>query len=348
MSEKPYVGGQAVIEGVMMRSPKCLAIAVRKKDGTIVVREDAWVSLWEKLGFLRWPIFRGAIVLLESVYNGIQALTFAQEQALEDEKEDDAEEQTAERSKWDTVLTISVSFLIAIALFLALPHALAWGAGLALGNETTDVRSFAFHALDGLFKLGIFVGYIWAISRIPEIRRVFQYHGAEHKAVNAYENGLELTVDNTRPLTTFHARCGTSFILFVLVLSIFMFAGVLPMIPPVSENSALNHLAMVAIKVPLMIPLAGVAYEINRFAARHPTQFWVQAIVAPGRLMQKLTTREPDDDQLEIALSAMRAALRREHAYRGSMESKKLLRDPRSISSYASYDELAEAIQPTS
>ena len=333
--DKPYVGGQAVIEGVMMRSPRCLAIAVRRPDGTIVVREDAWISIWERLRFLRWPLFRGAVILAESVYNGIQALNFAAEQAEAAAPDPDAAKDAAQAKvdqavhgrpspapapapepapgKGGSAVTIFVSFLLAIGLFVGLPHALAWLTGEAAG-QSLDVDSFLFHLLDGLFKLAIFVAYIWGISRIPEIRRVFEYHGAEHKVVNVYENGQELSLDNAKRFTTFHARCGTSFLLFVLVLSIFMFAAVFPFIPRVSDVTVVNHLAMIFIKIPLMLPLAGFAYEINRFASKHPDQLWVQGIVAPGRLMQKLTTREPSEDQLEIALAAMRAALAMEAA----------------------------------
>jgi uncharacterized protein YqhQ len=306
---KPYVGGQAVLEGVMMRAPRSLAVAVRRPDGTIAVREDAWISIWERLKFLRWPLLRGSVVLVESLFNGIQALNFSATQAATEEA--DPGEQAAEPSTAGTAGTIALSFVLAIGLFVGLPHLLAFGAGRLSGADF-DVDTFAFHALDGLFKIMIFVGYIAGISMIPEIRRVFQYHGAEHKVVNTYEHGEELTVENARRWTTFHARCGTSFILFVLTLSIFLFAAVFPFIPRVSEIAILNHVAMIFIKIPLMLPLAGIAYEINRYASNHPNQFWVQALVAPGRLMQQLTTREPSDDQLEIALAAMRAALRRE------------------------------------
>jgi uncharacterized protein YqhQ len=309
--EKPYVGGQAVMEGVMMRSPRCLAIAVRRPDGTIVVREDAWISIFEKLRFLRWPFFRGSVILLESVWNGIQALNFSALQAAPDDGSTPAGKEGKDPAAADKMAmagTIALSFVLALGLFVALPHGLAWGAGHAFA-QPLGVDSFAFHALDGLFKMTIFVGYIYGIGRVPEIRRVFQYHGAEHKAINAYESGLELTVENAKARTTFHPRCGTSFLLFVLVLSIFMFAAVFPFIPRLFEQELLNHLAMVFIKIPLMLPLAGLAYEINRYASKHPEQLWVQALVVPGRLMQRLTTREPTADQLEIALAAMRAAL---------------------------------------
>jgi uncharacterized protein YqhQ len=311
-ANKPYVGGQAVLEGVMMRAPRSLAIAVRRPDGTIAVREDAWISIWERLKFLRWPLLRGSVILIESLVNGIQALNFSATQAAEEESEDEKKQETAKvRSSAGTAGSIALSLVLAMGLFVGLPHLLTYGAGRASGTNL-DVDTFAFHAIDGLFKIIIFVGYIAAISMIPEIRRVFQYHGAEHKVVNTYENGEELTVENAKRWTTFHARCGTSFVLFVLTLSIFLFAAVFPLIPRVSESVPLNHLAMIVIKIPLMLPLAGIAYEINRYASKHPQQLWVQALVLPGRMMQKLTTREPSDDQLEIALAAMRAALRRE------------------------------------
>jgi uncharacterized protein YqhQ len=367
---KPYVGGQAVLEGVMMRSPRSLAVAVRRPDGTIVVREDAWVSIWERLEFLRWPFLRGAVVLLESLYNGIQALQFsAMHAASESEEQNEKPVEAASTPKAGAPRpgpsresgngspdaraagTIALSFALAIGLFVGLPHLAAWGAGKAVGIEL-DVESFAFHLVDGIFKILIFVGYIAAISRIPEIRRVFQYHGAEHKVVNAYENGEELTVANAKKWTTFHARCGTSFILFVLVLSIFLFAAVFPFVPRVSNVPVLNHLAMIGVKIPLMIPLSGIAYEINRFASRHPGQFWVQALVSPGRLMQKLTTREPTDDQLEIALSAMRAALRHEASLKavGADEAMAIVREQPAggrVAYFRDFSELASAIPST-
>ena len=329
-TDKPYVGGQAVLEGVMMRSPRSLAVAVRRPDGTIVVREDAWVSIFEKLTFLRWPLFRGSVVLIESLYNGIQALNFSAAHAAPEESLDTAQklkearesgatsaaspsvtlepaEPVDPKSAGSTAATIALSLVLAFGLFKGLPHLLTVAVD-KLGGESVQlgIDSLGFHALDGLFKISIFVLYIAGISMIPEIRRVFEYHGAEHKAINVYE---ALTVENAREVTTFHPRCGTSFVLFVLILSIFMFAGVFPFVPQVFANEYLNHFAMIALKIPLMLPLAGIAYEINRYASRHPNQIWVQALVVPGAMMQRLTTKEPDDDQLEIALTAMTAAL---------------------------------------
>ncbi|MEE2904616.1 MAG: DUF1385 domain-containing protein [Myxococcota bacterium] len=342
--EQAYVGGQAVIEGVMMRSPRALAVAVRKGNGSIIVREDVWVSLFERIKFLRWPFLRGSVVLIESLYNGIQALNFsAQHAEIESDSTNEALQKTADteeqhvsgsiysesdveeaepaQSPLSTAFTIGVSLLMAFGLFKGLPHFLTVLVDKLAGSGVNlSVDQFGFHALDGVFKLSIFVAYVSGISMIPEIRRVFQYHGAEHKSINAYEQGLELTLENARKQTTFHARCGTSFVLFVLVLSIFVFAAVFPFVPRIAENEYLNHVAMLAFKVPLMLPLAGLAYEINRYAARHPEQFWVQALVVPGALMQKITTKEPDDEQLEIALSAMRAAIHAEDRYAAASE----------------------------
>lgn len=316
MDETPrYVGGQAVIEGVMMRSPSGLAVAARRPDGCIVLREDAWVSLFERWQLLRIPLVRGAFVLVESLVNGLSALQFSalvQEHARRRQDGSAGEGEITpllghRRDRAAMTSAMAVSFTLAMALFVGLPHLLAWGTGRALD---VTVESVGFHLLDGAFKLAIFVGYIWGIGRIPEVARVFQYHGAEHKAVNCYEQGRPLTLAEARRSTTFHARCGTSFLLFVLTLSIFAFAALLPLFPTVGGPAILQHVFLIAIKVPLMIPLAGLAYEVNRFAAAHPDRAIVQALVAPGRMMQRLTTREPTDEQLEVALTALRASLR--------------------------------------
>lgn len=324
------VGGQAVIEGVMMRAPRAMAVAVRRSNGEIVVRDEPWRPFWSS-PFVRrlmtWPVFRGGLVLVESVVNGFQALAFAAEQA-------DLEGGTRSRPSahllpilaltgagapagsgpgrpGPPVGTFVLSIAFALTLFVGLPHALAWLVSWLTGGHW-GVDSFVFHLLDGLFKLAIFVGYIHTIGRIPEIDRVFRYHGAEHKVVNAYERGRPLALDEVRLQGTFHARCGTSFVLFVLLVSILLFAGLLPLLPPVSANPLLNHLAMVLIKVPLMVPLAGIAYEVNRWASRHPGAPFVSWLVTPGRWMQRLTVREPDDDMLEVSLAAMKVALHRE------------------------------------
>lgn len=310
----------------MMRAPGAMAVAVRRGDGNIVVLDEAWRPFWTHPWLRRLmeaPVVRGGLVLVESVVNGLGALGFAAEQAEAGGSRSGpraaaivpvlallgVEAPRGARPPAVGTLLLSVSF--ALALFVGLPHALAWLVGWITGGGW-DVDSFAFHLLDGIFKLGIFVGYISLISRIPEIARVFEYHGAEHKVVNAFERGRPLELDEVRLQGTFHARCGTSFVLVVLLVSVLVFSAVLPLVPPISENPILNHLAMILLKIPLMLPLAGLAYELNRWASQNPGAAGVNLLVSPGRWMQKITVREPDDQQLEVSLAAIRVALHRE------------------------------------
>lgn len=322
---RAYVGGQAVLEGVMMRAPRALAVCVRRADGGLVLRETPWVPLFARWPLVKRPLMRGAAVMIESMWNGLSALNFSARVAeLDTTPRDTASSDAAHlgalalevespESRRARAASMVLAAAIAIALFVGLPHVLAAFGGAWLGGQASpsaaDARSVGFHVLDGVFKLAIFVGYIALVRRIPEIRRVFQYHGAEHKAVTTYEERRPLTLDGARPFGTFHARCGTSFVLFVLVVSIALFAVVLPALPPVSDAPLVQHLFLVLIKLPLMIPVAGVAYELNRFAAEHPRLALVQALVTPGRWMQRLTTAAPADDQVEVALTALRAAL---------------------------------------
>jgi uncharacterized protein YqhQ len=208
-----------------------------------------------------------------------------------------------------------VSMLFGIALFKAVPHMVAFGLGELMGHDGASalpITSAGFHLVDGAIKMMIFVGYILLISRMPDVKRIFMYHGAEHKAVHAFEKSLPLDVADTRIQSTAHPRCGTSLILLVIAVSILIFALVLPWIPPVSSNTLVQSLFSLAIKIPLMLPIAGVAYEFQRAAAKHPNNLFIKAFIAPGMLMQRLTTSEPTDDQLEVSLTALRKAVWRE------------------------------------
>lgn len=311
------VGGQAVIEGVMMRAPHTMAIALRRPDGALTVRDERWRPLLEDAHWARRPFLRGAVAVVESMRNGLRALSFAAEQAERSAGAlsglllmSTATSGSPEPAPRRSVGPMLVSLVFALLLFVALPHALAWLVGWLIGG--IDEQTFLFHLLDGAFKLGIFVGYVRLIGSLPEVDRVFRYHGAEHKVVNALERGRPLELDEVRLQGTFHARCGTSFILFVLVLSVAVFAAVLPLLPPLADAAWLRQLAAIAVKIPLMVPVAGLAYELNRFAARFPNLSMVQLLVLPGRWMQRLTVREPDDAMLEVALAAMKTALARE------------------------------------
>ena len=312
------MGGQAVIEGVMMRSPRSFTVVCRRPDGSIAIKESEWRPLLGGAKFLRWPLLRGGIVLLESLWNGISALTFsANQQMVEEDEESDgppardlgaAAKKPADESHLATYGMIAVSLAFGLALFVGVPHLAAWGLGEVLGF---DASSFTFHAVDGAIKLVLLVSYMAAISLMPDIRRVFQYHGAEHKAIFTYEQGLPLTVDNARKQTRFHPRCGTSFLLIVIGVSVVIFSALLTF--QISETTAIDHVAKIFIKIPLMFPVAGLAYELIKLAGKKcDTSRLARAMSAPGMWLQKITTREPDDDQLEIALLSIRKTLWRE------------------------------------
>lgn len=373
-SARCSVGGQAVIEGVMMRSPKSFVVAVRRPDGKIVVREQAWETLFGKVKPLRWPFFRGAIVLIESLWNGLSALNFSAEQAMPEERADEEQREaapidggagaradetspsplngqaasipptaTSERAtsagtaprqastaeRWMMGLTMAASLALGLGLFVGLPHLLTWllgeGTGIAL-----PTNGMAFHLIDGIIKALIFVAYLAAISLMPDIRRVFEYHGAEHKSIWAYEERKALTPENASAYTTLHPRCGTAFILLVLAVSIVLFAAVFPFMPTFSETGLFNQLCLIAVKLPLMLPVAGIAYELQRLSARPKCPRIVLWLVRPGLWLQRITTREPSVDQLEVALVALRRALGREDG---------VLRGPGEVRLYADYAE---------
>jgi uncharacterized protein YqhQ len=300
------VGGQAVIEGIMMRAPKTLTVVVRKPDGELSVREDRWYSPMERWPILKKPLLRGSIVLYEAMYNGIQALTYSAQEALDEEEE--------KLSPWALGGTIALALGGAILLFVVIPHLATLGMGSLMGTDL-GVRSVWFHVIDGVIKVSIFVGYILLISLMGEIRRVFQYHGAEHKSIHAYEKGEELTVENARKYPTLHARCGTAFLLLVLVLSIFLFTAVFPFLPAaLLGNKILTNAFFILVKIILLIPIAGCSYEIMRLGDRFDNPV-LNFMLLPGLWLQKLTTREPSDDQIEVALVALRRTLEKEEMW---------------------------------
>lgn len=303
----PTVGGQAVIEGVMMRSKDRLAIAVRKADGNIVVELRPWFTL-TKAAIFRKPFLRGFPVLLETLVNGIKALNFSAMQSAE------GEEGESELTPWHLVLTMCVALGVALGLFVVAPHfmsAVMQWLGLA-----GDVESLSFNAWDGLFKMLVFVGYIAAISFVPDIRRVFQYHGAEHKVIWSYENGEAMSVENARANSRLHPRCGTSFLLFVLAVSIILHTALVPVMLSYykPEIFILKHLYIVAAKLIFMIPVSCVAYEIIRFAGKFNSNVLCRMLCWPGLVLQMLTTKEPDDSQIEVAMAALKCAVSEEGA----------------------------------
>jgi len=216
-------------------------------------------------------------------------------------------------SKAALALTITASLLLAFGLFAALPRLITWGLGTALGNADLESgTALAFHAVNGVFKVGIFLLYLFGISFLPDIRRVFQYHGAEHKSVFAFEAKAPLDVAGAQGFTTFHPRCGTSFLILVIAVSILVFALTFPLLPRLSEHAVVNQLLLVLVELPLMFPVAGVAYELIRLSGKHPRHPLVRMVAAPGLWLQRITTKPPDDAQVEVALVAMLTALARE------------------------------------
>jgi len=296
-----HVGGQAVMEGVMMRRGDRLAIAVRRPDGSIVVEERPWFVLvrgeWAKK-----PGLRGFPVLVETMVNGIGALNYSAQQALEGEGEE-------ELSPLALAGTVALAFGMALALFVVLPHLVTLGVQ-ALGLSG-GVESLAFHAWDGVFKLAVFVLYILGISLVPDIKRVFQYHGAEHKTIWTFENGLALTCENARQASRLHPRCGTTFLLFVLALSIVLYAVLVPWLLQFwsPDGSVLKQLYIIGLKLVLMIPVSCLAYELIRLSGRCQNVALCRWMAVPGMMMQRLTTYEPDDAQIEVAIAALRGAV---------------------------------------
>ncbi len=297
------VGGQAVIEGVMMRSPRAMAIAVRRGDGSIVVEERPWRSLFQRVPLLKRPFLRGAVVMIEAMVNGIQALNFSAAQALDEEEEP--------VSGWAVGATLAAAFAFAVALFVVVPH-LASGFLLDRFGGGGGVNSFWFHVIDAAIKVALFLAYILAIGTMNEIRRLFQYHGAEHKSIHAYEQGEPLEPAKAARFSRIHPRCGTSFIMAVILVSIALFAVVLPLLP-LDGPKWFSVPAAILAKIVLMFPIAGISYEFIRFAGRKGGKL-ASLIGFPGILMQRLTTKEPAEDQIEVAIEALKKALEVEKA----------------------------------
>ncbi|MBQ7469281.1 MAG: DUF1385 domain-containing protein [Pseudobutyrivibrio sp.] len=289
------IGGQAVMEGVMMRNGKQYAVAVRKPDKEIVVdvkNTKDINDIWHKI-----PIIRGVVSFIESLVIGIGTLMYSasffedEEETVDKSKLSEEELKKLERKeKAEIGGTLVVSFALALGIFFALPYFIAMGLNhFALSNAV-----IAF--VEGVIRIAIFIGYIVVISRMEDIKRTFMYHGAEHKCINCVEAGLPLTVDNVRGATRFHKRCGTSFIFIVFIISVFVFMFIS------FDNTWLKLLARL-----LLIPvIAGISYEFIRLAGRHENKF-VDIFSKPGLWLQRLTVMEPDDDMIEVGIASVEA-----------------------------------------
>ena len=301
-SAQPYIGGQAVIEGVMMRAPSCASVVVRRPDGSLAVQEGPFQSRLVGSSLWKLPGMRGVATLVESLSLGYRALRFSAEQQL-------TEEERAQASSASGRGAMVISTMVAIGLFIALPQLLAMGSSKIIGQDfaLSDPR---YHLIIGGFKLLVVIGYMLAISRLPDVRRVFQYHGAEHKTIYAYEAGLELTVENVRKQSTLHPRCGTTFLLVVIVVFVIVGSALSPLLPNI--DGFLGQLMLFGLRLLLIPPVAAISYELQRLSARYCTTGPLRVFLWPGFLVQKITTREPEDDQIEVAIAAMQAAKWRE------------------------------------
>lgn len=285
------IGGQAVLEGVMMRSLTGYSVAVRQPNGGVAIKKDKLVSVTAKYPFLKWPVLRGSVVLIQSLILGMRALNYSASVASENE----AGEQ--EMSNWAIAASLLFALVLGIGFFILAPLGIT---NLIRHYLLPGMGNLSYNAIDGVLRALFFFAYILSISYMKEIRRVFQYHGAEHKTVYTFEANEELTVENARTKSTLHPRCGTSFLMFVMAISIVVFSFV-----PATAPFFVKFGARI-----VLIPLiAGLAYEIIRFSARHLANPVCRLMTRPGMWLQKITTKEPDDSQLEIAIVALKEAL---------------------------------------
>ncbi|MFN8442100.1 MAG: DUF1385 domain-containing protein [Caldilineaceae bacterium] len=293
---KQYYGGQAVIEGVMMRGKKAMAVAVRNPQGEIVLHEEPLTAKIYTSNWGKWPFVRGLSLLWDALGLGMRALMWSAEVSTQEEGQEKIE--FSGPVAWTT---IGGSLIFAVALFFLVPtFASRMLAAYVNNNRLVD----AF--FEGAIRMILFILYLWGIGRIPEIQRVFGYHGAEHKTINAYEAGVDLTVPNVRKFSVQHTRCGTSFLLYVLVISIILFA---PLTFSGLQPAWLALLLRFVTRLLLVPIVAGIAYEIIRFSAAHDQNPLMRAFITPGLWLQKLTTRGPEDSMLECAIAALKPVL---------------------------------------
>lgn len=298
---KTSIGGQAVMEGVMMRGPKEIATAVRKSNGEIIIDKKTASSIFTKYKFLKIPILRGVISFFDSMIIGVKCLMFSAEQV---DLEDGEEYKPSKFEKWlddtfgdkikDIVIYFSVfvSLIFSIGLFILLPTVLVgW-------MKHFIVSAPLLSLCEGGVRIVIFLAYLFLVSRMKDIQRVFEYHGAEHKTIAAYEHGEELTPENARKYSRLHPRCGTSFLLIVMIISIIFFSFL-------KWETVWQRMLYRLLLLPVV---AGVSYEIIKFAGRSDSKF-VKWLTSPGLVLQLLTTREPDDSQLEVAIAALKSVM---------------------------------------
>ena len=306
--EETLVGGQAVMEGVMMRAPHSYCVAVRKPNGEIVTEQSPLPRISEKYPIFKLPILRGLGTLGHAMSLGVKALQFSANVALSETQGEEAAkkgEKAPELNGWMMAAPLAFSLLFFLFMYKFVPLFLA----TELGQAVPSLHGrFAVNMMDGLIRLAIFLGFLIVISRMKDIRRMFQYHGAEHKVVFNFESGQPVTVENAQKFVTFHPRCGTSFLLLVMVLAILVY----PLLP--FDGFAAKLIARIAL-LPLIV---GVSYELIRYAARHQ-QGLMATLTAPGLWLQRVTTQQPSDEQASVAIYALDGAMQLEEAQGGEL-----------------------------
>ena len=304
--EETLVGGQAVLEGVMMRSPHAWGISVRKPDGTISTHSEPLERLSEKHKWMGWPVVRGVITLGQAMVLGFRALRYSADVALDALPSDEREAtKKTEISGWVAALNIiiSVGFFIFLYKFVPLVAATKLkNVYPAFGNQ------ILFNVVDGVIRILLFLLFIWGVSLMPDIRRVYQYHGAEHKTVFAFESRDPLSIENAQTYSTFHPRCGTSFLMTVMIISIMIY-----MLFP-----AQTFVSRFLLRIALLPVIAGLSYEMIRFAAKHGKSLFA-LLTKPGLWLQRITTKPPSDDQVECAISALNEAMELEKVRGGEL-----------------------------
>ncbi len=333
---KTHIGGQALLEGVMMRGKFNWAVAVRQPDNVIYTEEHDLASGKKKNGWLYWPVVRGCRAFVESLVLGYKALSVAVEHAFVDagaeaasvealDSSDNANESLEvpdsvqslnsepALSSMEMALSMGVGLLLGVVLFVVAP---AFITNLIVGEY--DLNTLAWNVVDGILRIAVFVFYIWLIGRMEDIKRMFAYHGAEHKTIHCYEHGLPLTPENARQFPCLHVRCGTAFLIMVMIIAIFIYT-VTPLNALIAAwgvpDGAPKLALVILVRILLMPVIAGLAYEVTvRWAGTHPEMPLVKVILWPGLQMQRLTTREPGDAELECAIAAMKLVLEREES----------------------------------
>lgn len=308
---KTHVGGQALLEGIMMRGKFNWSVAVRQPDGEIYLEEHDLASGRSENSWLRWPIVRGVVAFVESLMLGYKALEIAALHAFDDSEDLEEGEEGVEFGKAEMTVSMVIGLALGVVLFVVAPALIT---NFIVGEY--DHATLTWNLVDGLLRVAVFVFYIWLIGRMSDIKRMFGYHGAEHKTIHCYEHGLPLTPENARSFPRLHVRCGTAFLIMVMIIAIIIYTitplGVLISTWGVPDGAP-KLILVIIVRILLMPLIAGISYEITvKWAGSHPENPLVKVVLWPGMQMQYLTTREPDDSQIECAIAAMQLVLERE------------------------------------